>query len=178
MSHSALIRFAPILSAEILLDPSKLRAGRSLYQDGGLTLVKDAPVVIDHDMDRPIGRIEELFRHEDTDGPWYVARCTIDRAPGWVRRGTPASFSFANLGVRQDLGAGERILRALVTEVTVCSASFTAVDPAANVCLFRELQPEELARRAQPVVADLDDPRKYRLISSNSRCGMLYEAVR
>lgn len=176
MSHSAVIKFAPIVSKEVLLDTDKLRAGRSLYQAGSLTLAKDAPVVVDHNMEKTIGRVEEIFRHEDVDGPWYAARCSLDRPPGWLRRGTPASFAFVNLA-RQDLGAGERILRGYVTEVTVCSTSHRPVDPAAKVCLVRELEPAELARRANPLEIDLDDPAKFRLVSVG-RYGLLYEAVR
>ena len=138
VSYSALIKFAPILSGDMLRDPGKLPGGRSVFQGGCLTLAKDARVRVDHDRKRLIGRVEEIFRHEDVDGPWHCARCTITEPPGWLRRGTPASFGYAVLQ-RQDLGAGERILRAHVLEVTVCSSAHRAVNPAAQVCMLREL---------------------------------------
>lgn len=55
-----------------------------------------APVIVDHDKERVVGRVLDLLtRYEDGEGTWLVARCEIDdRAPSWIKKGTPASFGY------------------------------------------------------------------------------------
>lgn len=54
-----------------------------------------------------------------------------------LKRGTRASFAFASLH-KQALGDGRRILRALVTEVSILSPSRKPVEPLARVAWIGE----------------------------------------
>ena len=87
MSHSALIKFSPVLTAERWSNPRWTRPDRTFYWNGALKLIpgQKTPVVIDHDMERTVGVVHELFTMEWTDGPWICARATLDDPPGWLR---------------------------------------------------------------------------------------------
>jgi hypothetical protein len=104
MTDTCLIRFAPIFEPERVLDPALTIPGRTLYQRGSLTLEGNAPpLLIDHDDARPVGLVRELVEFDDVDGTWIGALTTLHDAPGWIRRGTRASFAIATLE-RQMIG--------------------------------------------------------------------------
>ena len=68
MSYSAVIQLGPLVSAEAMLDPASVRAGRFLYQRGGMTLMRDAPVLNNHDDDQEVGVVEELWEWTEGTG--------------------------------------------------------------------------------------------------------------
>ena len=145
MSFSGVVKIAPILTESVLRNHSSQRAGKTFYQRGALTLKAGAPLVIDHDMGRPVGVVNELVEFVETDGPWLCARCTITDPPSWLRRGTKASFAFYELQ-QQAVGDWERVLRGLVSEVSILSAARRPKEPRAEVTLLYRSKPSPAVR--------------------------------
>jgi len=78
-----------------MLDVDALPEGSFIFQRGGWQLMPDAPVLVDHDQDRPIGVVRSLSEFEDVDGTWLMAHTTIDDPPCWLGRETPASITYS-----------------------------------------------------------------------------------
>jgi hypothetical protein len=129
------IRIGPIFDGEPWLPE-----GATYWQRGSLKPLPnrtEIPVVIDHDPDRIIGSVDEIIEwNGDADGVWLAARCWIDGSD-WPRKGTGASVSYRTLR-QQQIGAGQRILEAILDEVTV-TLEQTPVQPGARVVLVREI---------------------------------------
>jgi hypothetical protein len=134
VTYTAQIKFAPIFNGK--LDE---RPGRFLYQRGGLTLRGDTPILVDHDESRR-GDRAEVYEFADLDGPWLVADAEITAPPEWLSTRTKASFEFAPLQQQQANG-WNRILRALVTEVSILSPGTNPAEPLARVMLLRQRSP-------------------------------------
>lgn len=160
MTYSAIIRLGPLVSAEALLDPSSVRAGRSLYQRGSMTLLRGAAVLVDHDEDLIVGAVEKLWEWTEGTGGWLVARCRIDEPPAWLKQGsTKASFRYANLGPPQRVGDWERVSRGLVTEVSLLSSARLPADGAAKVLLLeRQAAGEHRLRPGETWIPDSGGP--------------------
>jgi hypothetical protein len=133
LSVPAIIRLAPILRLEDL--DELRRRGRDVYDHGTfrpLLQEEPIPVVVDHG-ERATGHVREFaYRAAPEGGTWCFAHCLLDDPPGWLRRGTPASFESV-LRRTIDLGGIEGVVDQRVTEVTLCSSSFGAVEPLARV---------------------------------------------
>jgi hypothetical protein len=128
----AIIRLAPILRLEDL--DELRRRGRDVYDTGTFRPLRDepVPVVVDHG-ERATGHVREFaYREAPEGGTWCFAHCLLDDPPGWLRRGTPASFESV-LRRTIDLDGIERVVDQRVTEVTLCSSSFGSVEPLARV---------------------------------------------
>lgn len=89
MSVSAILRFAPVFDPRILDDPSLPRD--VMVQRGAFTTMKsdgEIPVVVDHDMNRVVGRVTHL-RTDEYGGlgnvDWWAAHVDITDPPGWLR---------------------------------------------------------------------------------------------
>ena len=137
MTHTAVIKIGPLVTADVLRNPGSVRADRKLYQRGGLELLslKGVPLLADHDTSRQVGTVHELINFPDTDGEWIAARATITDKPEWLKRGTRASFEFASLQDQQ-VGDWSRVLRGLVSEVTILSPGVRPLEPRAQVALL------------------------------------------
>lgn len=107
-----------------------LPEGLEVY-DRGLRLDPGAPVLVDHDKTRPIGRVVDLAPFDD----WLAARVLIDSAPGWLRKGSSASVCYTPLQ-RMSLGAATRVVDGLVTEVSVLSPRLKPANAGAKVALL------------------------------------------
>lgn len=162
MTHGALIRIAPIFDLKRDLHPDKIDPDRIMYSRGSLTLRGDAPpVLIGHDDDRPIGVVRKLIEFDDTDGRWIAASCRIDKdkAPAWLRggrNGTRASFRIATLQ-RTTFHDVTRVLRGLVSEVSVLPPGVEPAEPLASVAWFGPAptaQPPKIIRRAAHIQGD------------------------
>ena len=94
---------------------------------------------MNHDPDREVGRVLELVEWDLWDGLWSCARCEIDGAPGWLERGTRASYGYACLH-EQAIGEWSRLLRGLVTEVSILSPSVQPREPRAAVMLLQRAE--------------------------------------
>jgi hypothetical protein len=140
LTHTALIKVAPLVTPDAFHDPASVPAGRTLYQRGGLELMPRAPLVIDHDCGREIGQVRQLAEFRDTDGLWLAAHCTVANPPEWLKVGTRASFSFGLLS-DQRVGDWRRVLRALVSEVSVLSPGIEPAEPRAKVMLLERHEP-------------------------------------
>jgi hypothetical protein len=137
----ACIRFAPVYTGERV--QRGVKPGRTLYSRGSLTFLpgrSSVPLLVDHDKGREVGVVHELVEWDDVDGPWIVARATISDAPGWLKRGIKASFSFATLQ-RQEMDGWEHVRRALLTEVSVLPPSVRPAEPLAEVLLLKRTSP-------------------------------------
>jgi hypothetical protein len=135
MTCEVCIRFAPVFTTERMA--AGVRPGRALYQRGALQFLpgrSTVPLLVDHDKDREVGVVHELVEWADTDGPWIVARATVTDPPGWLERGTKASFGLATVR-RQEIDGWERVHRALVTEVSVLPPTVRPAEPLAEVVL-------------------------------------------
>ena len=137
MNHTAVIKIGPLVTANALRHPCSVRAGRKLYQRGALEFlsVTGVPLLVDHDTSRQVGTVHELINFPDTDGEWIAARATITDKPEWLKRGTRASFEFASLQDQQ-VGGWSRVLRGLVSEVTILSPGVRPLEPRAQVALL------------------------------------------
>ena len=136
MSHTALIRFAPLVTVDRINDPKWRRPGRTLYDHGALTMLPgrtSVPLIVDHDEKRVVGSVRSFSRQDDTDGPWLVAHATVDRCPAWLRKyDTKASFEY--IGARQTQDFGCEITRhGWVTEVSLLSPGAIPAEPLAKV---------------------------------------------
>jgi hypothetical protein len=131
-TYTAMIKLWRLVTEDVLRNVDSLPAGSELFQRGSMELVPGAPVLVDHDKARPIGFIKEIFNHPDTDGEWLCALTTITDPPAWLKRGTAASISYAT-ATRGSLGEAQRILRGLVTEVSVLSPGVRPAEPRARV---------------------------------------------
>jgi hypothetical protein len=145
MTHTAAIKIAPCFTIERFED-SAWRSDRTMYESGSLRFLpsKDTvPLLVNHDEEWEIGVVHELFKMDWVDGPWIVARCTVENPPSWMQRHRRASFGFkllrrreANIrGMKADVIAG-----AIVTEVSVLSESVEPAEPAASVLSFRPME--------------------------------------
>jgi hypothetical protein len=132
---NALIKLAP------LYDRTKARTAtrdRILYEPRSLRLRSDTPVVVNHDTDRVVGHVRELVEQDD----WVWARCVITDPPEWLEaHRTAASFRFIPFQ-RQRYKNLDRVLDALVCEVSVLSPSFQPAEAGAKVSLLYEPKPK------------------------------------
>jgi hypothetical protein len=115
--RKAVIRLGPKPSAETLFSDAR-RDGptesgmRTLYDS--MRLAPDAPLLVDHDPERVVGRVVELIRWDDVHplAPWLAARVVLDDgAAEWVRQGTPASLGYATMFRVAGLGDMSQRLR-------------------------------------------------------------------
>jgi len=138
-----LVRIAKLVDDDVWANPEAVGAGRELFWSGALKLKseriqdgKPVPVRINHVKDgtRDIGRVTALSNVNDRDGRWVIAHCDVDKVPGWLRRGTPASMSWCNLGSRTPMPGGwTRHNGGMVTEVSLLSPGRQAYEPGAKV---------------------------------------------
>jgi hypothetical protein len=161
MTRRAVIRLGPKPTAETLHGDAR-RDGptesgmRTLYDS--MRLAPDAPLLVDHDPERVVGRVVELVRWDDAHplAPWLAARVLLDDgAAEWVRQGTPASLSYATM-YRSEWQGWEICRSGYVTEVSVLSATRKPAEALAQVVLLREAEPaaggEVIAHRRGDVI--------------------------
>jgi hypothetical protein len=150
MTHSALIRFAPVFTRDRFDDPAWAKPGRTMYERLDFWPTKTCPLLVDHDDSKEIGTVTELSRMEWLDGPWFTAVARVTDAPAWLKRGTRVSFGFSPLHTRdvhiRDSRA-EVIGRGLVNEVSVLSPGKRPAEPLAEVLSVRAHDGEPAAVR-------------------------------
>lgn len=146
MSQSVFIKFAPVFTLERYNDPVWARPGRMMYEPGSLKFMpgeNSALLLVDHDYGREIGRVHRLSRDDWLDGPWFFASATVDDPPSWLERGTPVSFGFGPVHIRDMAirdSRAEVVAQALV-EVSVLSPSKRPAEPLAQVISLRPTEP-------------------------------------
>lgn len=160
MSHTAVVKIAPIFSVERFDDPRWNRPGRTMYYNGALKFLPgkaSIPLIVDHDDSCEIGTVHELFKLDWLDGSWVCARATVNTPPAWLKRGTRASFGFLAPDRREINIRGtkaEVIAWAIVNEVSVLSAAKSPAEPCAEVLSYRPAQaPSSPAAGADRTVA-------------------------
>jgi phage head maturation protease len=129
---SLFAKVAPVYSPELVLDDTLRRKERTLYQAGAFRQQRDLPLLIDHDDAQRVGTVREILEHRDTDGLWHAVIADVDDPPAWLKRGTPVSIGFAKLS-RTEANGCERILDALLTEVSILSPATRPAEPNARV---------------------------------------------
>lgn len=141
MSYDCTIKFARAYDTAALCGPA-LGTGE-VYAPGGmkfLPTLERVPVLVDHDPEREIGVVKGFFTIPWIDQKWIAADCTITDPPGWLKRGTRASFGYRKVG-HYDLGGWRVFPRTFVHEVSVLAAKEPA-EPEAQVMLLREASPK------------------------------------
>ena len=138
-----LVRIAKIVDDAVWENPEAVGPDRELFWPRALKLRseriqdgKPVPVRVDHVKDgtADIGRVTALSEATDLDGRWVIAHCDVDEPPGWLRRDTPASMSWCNLGTREPMPGGwTRHIAGMVTEVTLLSPGKQPAEPGARV---------------------------------------------
>jgi hypothetical protein len=104
----------PLLTVDRVNEPHWTRPGRKLYDGGSLGFLpgkESVPLLVDHDQNQLIGRVDSLWRFEWVDGPWLCASATLDaELPRWLKRGGGVSFGSKVLrsraafpGMREDV---------------------------------------------------------------------------
>jgi len=144
VSHTALIKFAPVTTLFRHNSQTWNRPGRTLYEPGSLKFAPgrdSVPLLVNHDDDREVGVVDELFQVDWTDGPWICARATVTDPPAWLKQGVRASFRVSTYQRRgPDFGPAERVVGAIVGEVSVLSPGVDPAEPLAEVLMFREAE--------------------------------------
>jgi hypothetical protein len=145
VSRPALLRFAPVFDARIVDDP---KLARSVMVEGAGALDRVSrheplPVLVDHD--REVGRVRDIFAAPHTDGRrWLFASVELDECPTWLKRDGGVSWSYRVL-FDQDVRGTQRLLRAIIDEVTLVSPGFVPVEPLARVAWVGEPEPSPAA---------------------------------
>jgi hypothetical protein len=159
MTHTAIIKFAPIFTVERFNDPAWNRPGRQLYESGAFRFLPSedtVPLVVNHDDSREIGTVHEVFKLDWIDGPWICARATVNDPPSWLKRGTRSSFSFITLHLTEFNIRGtqaEVVAKGIVREVSVLSPTTNPAEPCAEVWSYRPAEVPPVARVAAPAAA-------------------------
>ena len=101
MTWEAVLRFTPAYDTRAFDDGPGARPDMVVSPDAihKFKLSEPTPVVIDHDEDRAIGRIREVWVANDVDygarvRKWHFASCELDQKPDWLRRGSGVSWSY------------------------------------------------------------------------------------
>lgn len=149
MSFSALLRFAPVYDgSRILTEPRLVR--KLMVERGALEKVKreePIPVVIDHDPERQVGTVREIFIAPDVSyggvvADWYHASVELTDAPGWLKRNGGVSWSYGALRTRETLppevGESTVLARGFIHEVSILTPSTKPAEPLACVVWFGE----------------------------------------
>ena len=155
MSHTVVVKFAPVFTVDRFNDPAWTRPGRRMYYPGALQFLPGratVPLLADHDEAHEVGTVDKLFQMDWTDGPWICASATVpDDAASWIKRGAGASFGSRVLDRRQvnirDTTA-DVVAHALVDEVSVLIAKKPGEPRAAVLSVQREEPPA--ARTVRP----------------------------
>jgi hypothetical protein len=143
----ALIKIGRLYNSE-----SDIPEGRTRYQRGAMRFglpgrTEPIPLVVDHNLERQIGIVDELAELDDADGIWLTARCRLTEQPPWLKRGTGASMGYKPLWSQQ-IGAGHCVRDAILEEVTVVLRQAPR-EPLAKVALLYTPEPK-LAPAAKP----------------------------
>ena len=133
-----MIRIAKLVDDAVWENPEAVGAGREVFWPRALKLRPNGqvPVRIDHIKTRDVGLVRALSDVYDVDGRWVIAHCDVYEPIAWMRRGTPASMSWCNLGSRVPMPGGwTRHLAGMVTEVSLLSpaAGKEPYEPGAKV---------------------------------------------
>ena len=147
MTHTALIKVAPILTLGRQNDPVWTRRDRWLWRSNALRILPHQPtpkLLVDHDDEQVIGYVEKILHLEDTDGPWFMGKAVVTHPPYWLKRGTPASLSSKILA--RSTFSEDIICDALVHEISVLSPGVQPAEPLARVELY--------APRSSPAARD------------------------
>ena len=167
MSYEATIRLGPIVNASELVWDEKLEAGRYHYTAGAIRMPNSpVPVVLDHDLERPVGHVRRLDEH---DGALH-AHTVIDKPPRWLRDHNKASIAWAEDDAIAIGTEGLLVLRGELVEVTLVSPGETPRERTARVVkLTRITEPpprrrtdlerridRALARKPRQTLADLE----------------------
>ena len=86
------------------------------------------------------------------DQRWIVARCTVTDPPGWLKKGTKASFSYRVLR-SYEFNDWEIVSRALVDDVSIVSSSHKPIEPCTEVLLYRRAN-EPKPHRSEEIILD------------------------
>ncbi len=157
MNVSALLRFVPAYDTRHFVDdPSgapELVVSTDTKRSRRSSSSMPTPIVVDHDLDRVVGHVRNLYVAEDVDygtrvRKWWFASCEISDAPGWLKRGGGVSWSWNPLHTRE-VGETTVVARCLLKEISLLTPSTRPAEPLAPVRLVRVSH----RRRCSPPIA-------------------------
>ena len=136
-----LVKLAPIVTPDRLGNPELEQPGRTMYWRNALGFLpgrSEVPLVVDHDMSRQIGVLDQLFPMDWVDGWWIVACGTVTDAPASLEKyQTKASFGHWNVHISEN-----RVSQAWVKEVSLLSPAVEPAEPLACVLSVRPAEPK------------------------------------
>lgn len=135
MSLDALIKLARVVNADTQHEIDNGTPADLYVQRRGLRLLNSSgvPLVVDHDLERPVGVVHRLLEFNDTDGPWLWAKATISSPPDWLKQGTRCSYGWSTV----HRSAHGWVHDGLLSEVSVLSSAQTPVESRAHVAVLK-----------------------------------------
>ena len=106
-------------------------------------LNEPTPVVIDHDDDRVVDRVKNVYVWDDVDygtrvRRWHFAACELDEKPDWLKRGSGVSWSYHPLHEYAGNQDTTVLTSCIIREVSLLSPARTPKEPLARVCYVKE----------------------------------------
>ena len=156
MTWEAVLRFAPAYDTRHLVDgavnaPELIVASDALKQ---LRSGEPTPVVIDHNSERVVGRVKNVYVWDDVDygtrvRKWHFAAVELDEKPEWLKRGTGVSWGYHPLHTYPAGKDTEVLTSCIIREVSLLSPAERPREPLARVCYVKETRPVT-RHQAQP----------------------------
>ena len=105
MTFEALLRFVPAFDARHFDEDAPGPRPELVVSHDALKKTKrevPTPVVIDHDPERVVGHVRNVFVGTDVDygtrvRRWFFAACELSEKPDWLKRGCGVSWSYHSL---------------------------------------------------------------------------------
>jgi hypothetical protein len=147
MTWEAILRFTPAYDPRAFdADGPGARPELLVSTDAlnRLKLNEPTPVVVDHDDDRVVGHVREVWVAKDVDygtrvRRWYFASCELTEKPDWLKRGSGVSWSWYSLHEYTVWNTDTKVLtKCLLREISVLSPPVAPAEPLARVMLLRE----------------------------------------
>ena len=146
MTHTALIKLAPVANRERTSDPA-WKGRTMLWRTNSLQLLprtEGVPLLLDHNPESQLGQVEALFPLEWHDGAWVCCRATLTDPPSILKAGRTRA-SFGRHGVHEH---DDRITQAFVSEVSLLVAT-EPLEPRAELVSLRRIESTTAARAVE-----------------------------
>ena len=157
MSWEAVLRFAPAydtrhLVGDVVDAPALLVTADAVKR---MKSTEPTPVVIDHNEQRVVGHVKNVYVWDDVDygtrvRKWHFAACELDAKPDWLKRGSGVSWGYHPLHEY----AGNRdttvLTSCIIREISLLSPARTPLEPLARVSYVKETPPVTNRHQAQP----------------------------
>ena len=145
MTWETVVRFVPAYDTRHLVGDVVNAPALLVTPDAVNRMRSDepTPVVIDHDEQRVVGHVKNLYVWDDCDygtrvRKWHFAACELDEKPDWLKRGTGVSWSYHPLHEYAANKGTQVMTSCLIREVSLLSPAETPKEPLARVAYVKE----------------------------------------